>query len=162
MKISDLFEIDYGSAKTIVDNITDGKTLKTGRDSLFQYMKAHKILGIELAKSEIKDLDLMVTEANRMIKDPSCPHNIMNRFYKMKHKYIKKLMSMGLITKIGKAGDHYCFETAFGGRFHQLDNQFPNGLDVETVEDFPFAKPTTFDMERYREIVIQMILFINF
>lgn len=72
----------------------------------------------------------LLVKVNRMVKDSSCPHNYMNRFYRYKHTVIKRLILDGRVSEIYGEGD--CYSMLIDGKYgvHQLRSTFPEPLTV--------------------------------
>ena len=109
----------------------------------------------EFELPEESTLELM-RRVNKMVKSAECPSNRRNKFYMMKHRFIKTMLSDGRVDKILESENLYHF---FIGEydFHQMKEMYknitPDGTEVYIKEDtsLPFAE------EVYRKCIIRMV-----
>ena len=123
---------DYNKTKQILDIVTDGKSKTWGKPNVLGYLRKHTV---QLRKLTSESVEWLVIRANKMVKQPECPHNQMNRFYQWKHKYIKYLIKTDSIAEVYESEKHYRFVLKSGNSFHQLKDSFPNGVPYETKQE---------------------------
>ena len=105
-------------------------------------------------------LDLM-TEVNRMVKDPSCPNNIRNRFYNQKKSVLRKMVQTGRVSDIWGEGDYYAMLADGKYPFHQPKPYFAH-MDFEVEGERPYVPgddPAPFDAKTYRDFEILYYVF---
>ena len=104
-----------------------GKPIRTkGRENFYAYVKRHDV---EIEKMSDESISRIVSEVNRMVKSESCPKNLMNRFYKWKHRYLRERINRGEVEKVLESENYYHFFFNDGSDFHQLKTTFPNGIE---------------------------------
>lgn len=83
--------------------------------------------------------------ANRMVKDPSCPRNLVNRTYKYKYDVIKMLWNDGRIERVYDEGRFLSFDikTEDGTirTFHQLKERSSDRFKIDEVREYGGGSP---------------------
>lgn len=149
--------------KVLADVLTDDKTANMKIADLKWYI-AHN--DFYFYKKTFKEVDDLVNTVNKMVKSSSCPHNLANRYYSWKHKYIKRLVEMDIIEKTVESEKLYHFFVRDGHDYHQIKNCFPNGvpnLADETEEyDASLVPVEPFNKEVFKDCIVQIVLFLYF
>lgn len=86
--------------------------------------------------------DLMVT-VNKMVKDPSCPKPVKNRFYdEFKSSFLRRMVRMGRVTDIWDQGDVYSMMVDGKYVFHQ-PKRYYDGMELDVIGSQPYENRDT-------------------
>ena len=111
--------------------------------------------GYEFELPEDSTLELM-HRVNKMVKSTDCPSNRKNKFYMLKHRFIKTMLSDGRIDKILESDNFYHFYIG-DYDFHQLKAMYKNikidGQEVYVKQDTSIP----YEEDAYRKCVIRMV-----
>ena len=118
-------------------------------------------------KPEVTISDDFITSlyvCNMQVKSDLCPGNIMNRFYKIKHKIICRLLDEGKVNRVVESEKCYNF-IGDNFSFHQLKNQFPKGvrnIDVteREVYDEERTKVLPYNEEEFKKHYVNLIYYL--
>ena len=103
----------------------------------------------------------LTAHINRMVKDSTCPNNFKNRFYKLKHEIIKKLLREGRVGDIYSEGDCYAMIVDGKYAFHQLKSAFRNPLNTVGEREYFHASNTEpFNQKTYNEFQIAALCYL--
>lgn len=91
----------------------------------------------------IEELEDMMVTINRMVKDPSCPKPVKNRFYdEYKSSFLRRMVRMGRVTDIWDQGDVYSMTVDGKYVFHQ-PKRYYEGMDLDIVGSQPYENRDT-------------------
>lgn len=157
INLNTLFHEHYKKGKQLLDVVTHGKTNHWNSQQIKKYLRKHHY---EFTLFSPETIEWIVYCANQMAKDNTCPHNQMNRFYKWKHKYIKRQIQKGNVVETYESEKHYRFVFKSGISFHQLKDAFPNGVPYETKpEAYEREAPNVmYDESFFNDAIIQIAL----
>lgn len=101
------------------------------------------------------DVFNLMTIVNKMVKHESCPNNIRNRFYSIKHRFIKLLVEHNMADKVVYESENL-YKFVFGPyEFHQYKFQsLPSGYVIEHEDYVNNHESVEFSMETYKEAAI--------
>ena len=119
------------------------------------FVKFVKDNNMEFELPEESTLELM-RQVNKMVKSDDCPSNRKNKFYMLKHRYIKTMLDDGKVEKILESENLYHFYIGEYS-FHQFKTMFKN-IKADGPEDY--VKETLsvpFSDETFRKCAVRMV-----
>ena len=150
-------DIDFGARSTLFSIMYN---LPRNIGSAMYNKKSRKRLveeGYHLPENVVE----LLVKVNRMVKDKSCPHNYMNRFYKYKHSVIKCLILDGRVSEI--YGEGICYSMLIDGKYgvHQLRSNFPEPLTVAGEREYTREENSEeFDKKTFNDFQLAAIYYI--
>lgn len=143
--------------------------LMTGRSdsrnpiTIEQYLKASKSTEVPGWFRTPENLLESLTLVNRMVKDPTCPNNLKNRFYNKKKNLLRQLLKLGRVSDIYLQGEYLALTVDGKYQFHQPKEHF-KGLeyDISGVTDTnPRAEAFPFDRQKFDEFEAGYYIFMG-
>ena len=150
-------DIDFGSKKGLL-SVMLGLSRNLSKET---YDKFSRRLVIKAGYKIPENIVELLVKVNRMVKDKSCPHNYMNRFYKYKHLVIKRLILEGRVSEI--YGEGYCYSMLIDGKYgvHQLRSTFPEPLTVVGEREYTREESSEeFDKKIFDDFQLAAIYYI--
>lgn len=142
----DLFSVMYGLSRSL---------------TFAEYNKKSRNYRVEEGYKIPENIVELLVKVNRMVKDKSCPHNYMNRFYRYKHSVIKRLILEGRVSEIYGEGD--CYSMLIDGKYgvHQLRSNFPEPLTVIGEREYTREENSEeFDKKTFDDFQLAAIYYI--
>lgn len=119
---------------------------------------------LKLIKNDTTEFEInndvfgLMTTVNKMVKHESCPHNIRNRFYSLKHRFIKLMVEHRMADKVVYESEKLHKFTFGPYEFHQYKFQtIPSGYTIEKEDYVNNHESIEFSMNTYKEASIAMI-----
>ena len=143
--------------------VTDG-IMNTSNSSLPEYKARASKFRIPDNFSVTKDVLELMETVNSMVKHPTCPKNLRNRFYGYKTRVIEELLDQGRVSDVYSEGD--CYSLVIDGKykFHQLKATHPHWVEyVEILGKRPYApygEPIPFSIETYTDFQLSAMYFL--
>ena len=154
--------MDYLSKATLFCLMT-GRSESRNQVTIEQYVR-------ESQKTEVpgwfrtpENLLESMTLVNRMVKDPTCPNNLKNRFYNQKKNLLRQLLKLGRVSDIYQQGDYLALTVDGEYKFHQPKDYF-KGLDYDIAGDtdtVPRAEAIPFDRQKFDEFEAGYYIFMG-
>lgn len=138
--------------KPVNDYSSSMRNQKMVRNNFVKFIKDNNM---EFELPEESTLELM-RQVNKMVKSDDCPSNRKNKFYTLKHRYIKTMLGDGKVDKILESENLYHFYIGEYS-FHQLKTTFKN-IMADRPEDY--VKETSsvpFSEETFRKCAVRMV-----
>lgn len=159
MKLLDFYNIyGFGNSLSMLNAIlTEPVTAytqntKSARESFKEFIT---LQDYEFELPEESTLELM-RRVNKMVKSTDCPSNRKNKFYMLKHRFIKTMLSDGCVDKILESDNLYHFYIG-DYDFHQLKTMYKNikvdGQEVYVKDDTSIP----FEEDAYRKCIIRIV-----
>ena len=144
----------HNNALSMLNAISEKPVKVRGKDDIYKYKK------IEFEIPEEETLELM-QHVNRQVKSAECPSNRKNKFYMLKHRYIKTMLDEGRVDRILESENLYHFYIG-DYDFHQMKAMYKDvKVDGTEVYDPLAVKVEPYCEEDFRKCSIKMVFDIS-
>lgn len=160
MKIREIARRNYLTARTVAQNVFGNEFRGMDKAAFYRFIAKNDV---DVQMEDRVTIAEMVSTVNRQVKHATCPNNYKNRFYALKHRYIRECIVRGDVDHVLESENCYHFFMKDGHDYHQLKNSFPGGVSNITGQEeyVPVEHNIPFDEEFFRKTVVQMTLFMH-
>lgn len=149
------FHRKYGLANTLALASVLYENHPTRKKDWMVFLKM--VAGRVVEIPEISELLPLMNKVNRMVKHPSCPNPIRNRFYVKKFKVLKYLYVRGRVDYVIESDNLYNFVIG-DYQFHQKKDAWENIILKSSIKGTEVYSPVKSDVEFSRDLYNQFCI----
>jgi ribosomal protein L21E len=155
-------KMNYLNKVTLLCLMT-GRCDSRNQMTIEQYLKVSRSTEVPSEFRTPANLLESLTLVNRMVKDPTCPNNLKNRFYNQKKTLLQVLYKVGRVTDIYDQGEYLAITIDDTYQFHQPRANFKYmQYTVSGVQEYaPNNTTAKFSQQQFDEFEAGYYIFIG-